>query len=432
MRLSWDYFHDFTLHEDEFASAMDHDHDHFLKILVYDGKSFIPEFILRPRTSGFLTTHWEASFSRIGRTSDKRLASWFDGGEFLSPVVEDGYSSRFDQRRVVAHFGWVYGAEIFLPRDKIGVHSPYKALYEQRRLLEARAQAISDCLRPTPSSHLSACSGASRGQIVVKDQSDEDRHLNNINAFLEQGGRAWVLDKHMTQETVYKDFDDSFLTPDWRCYVLVSPEGQLLRVLKVEHHAFHLQKVDTFALLVAIAGLWIEGLVIEFIAVNLFRLGVLAARGARIRGLKLSRIKVLTEEELSMAWGGGTARPLTDNQVDRAIELLRNGHDVHVESIGQMRQIQGELGQLGVRSESSSTIIPQRPAVSTVGKKEVKELPGSFRDGRGTYRVDPPHADPPDAPGTRPYHAHNEYPHINITLPDGKTLSIVVTGSRSF
>jgi hypothetical protein len=152
---------------------------------------------------------------------------------------------------------------------------------------------------------------------------------------------------------------------------------------------------------------------------------------------EVAKIRVLTEEELSMVWGRGpTARPLTDNQVERAIKLLRDGHDVRIESIGQMHQIQGQLGKLGVRPEGSSAIIPQRPPVSRVGKDglvvkeggvEVKEIPGSYRDGQGTYRVDDAHA-----PGTLPYHPHNEYPHINITLPNGKTLSIVVTGSKSF
>jgi hypothetical protein len=144
---------------------------------------------------------------------------------------------------------------------------------------------------------------------------------------------------------------------------------------------------------------------------------------------EVAKIRVLTEEELSMVWGGGTAKPLTDNQVDRAIKLLRDGQNVHVESIGQMHQIQAELGQLGVRSESSSTIIPQRRASSAVGKnKEVtKEVEGSFQDGRGTYRVDPP-----GAPGKVPYNPHNEYTHINITLPNGKTLDVIVTGSKSF
>jgi hypothetical protein len=150
----------------------------------------------------------------------------------------------------------------------------------------------------------------------------------------------------------------------------------------------------------------------------------LLARGATSA---LAKMRVLGEEELSMIWGGGAARPLTPNQVDRAIELLRHGEDIHVESILQMRQIQGEMGQLGVRAESSSGIIPQRPAVSKVGTEVKAELSGSFKDGPGTYRVDPAHE-----PGRVPYHPHNEYPHINITLRNGKTLEVIVTGSKSF
>jgi hypothetical protein len=150
----------------------------------------------------------------------------------------------------------------------------------------------------------------------------------------------------------------------------------------------------------------------------------LLARGATNA---LAKFRVLTEEELSVVWGGSAARPLTPNQVEKAVELLRNGTDVHVESLAQMRQIQTKLGQLGVRSESSSAIIPQRPAVSTIGKEVKAELPGSFKDGPGTYRVDGPHG-----PGTVPYHPHNEYPHINITLRNGKTLEVIVTGSKSF
>jgi len=144
-------------------------------------------------------------------------------------------------------------------------------------------------------------------------------------------------------------------------------------------------------------------------------------RGARAEAAKVT---TLTEDELSKVWGAGTTRPLTGNQVDRAIELLRNGHDVHVESLGQMRQIQAELGQLGVRSESSSAIIPQRPLVNEAGQTELEK---SYVDGRGTFRVDDAHA-----PGSVPYNLHDEFPHINITLRNGKTLAIIVTGKKSF
>jgi hypothetical protein len=46
---------------------------------------------------------------------------------------------------------------------------------------------------------------------------------------------------------------------------------------------------------------------------------------------------------------------------------------------------------------------------------------------RGTYRSDPPHG-----PGKLPYNAHNEYQHLNITLRDGKTLAVLVTGAKNF
>jgi hypothetical protein len=147
----------------------------------------------------------------------------------------------------------------------------------------------------------------------------------------------------------------------------------------------------------------------------------LAARGACMEARALAGA---TEEELAMSVGGGPTRLLTPGQVDRAIELLRDGKDVHVESLGQMRQIQGELGQLGVRSESTSTKIPQRSQVNAAGQEE---LPGSFQDSRGTYRSDPAHG-----PGNVPYNAHNEFEHLNITLRDGKTLAVIVTKARNF
>jgi hypothetical protein len=119
---------------------------------------------------------------------------------------------------------------------------------------------------------------------------------------------------------------------------------------------------------------------------------------------------------------------LTENQVQKAIALLRNGSDVHVESMAQMRQIRSKLGRyLGVRSESTSEFIPQRMATSKTASGEVAELKGSWKDGPGTYRVDPGHG-----PGKIPYHPHNDYPHINIKMPDGKKLEVIFTGSKSF
>ena len=63
---------------------------------------------------------------------------------------------------------------------------------------------------------------------------------------------------------------------------------------------------------------------------------------------------------------GGEGRPssgrlLTQTEVERAIRSLCEGNNVRVETLNQMRQIQAELGQLGV-PRGSLRIIPQRPS----------------------------------------------------------------------
>ena len=68
--------------------------------------------------------------------------------------------------------------------------------------------------------------------------------------------------------------------------------------------------------------------------------------------------------------------------------------------------------------------MPQRAQVNEAGQEE---LPGAFQDSRGTYRRDPAHE-----PGKVPHNAHNEYEHLNITLRDGKTLAVLVTGAKNF
>jgi hypothetical protein len=234
-------------------------------------------------------------------------------------------------------------------------------------------------------------------------------------------------------------FEDYCPGRQLRFLVLTDPFGKVVAVLGTESgDALKPPDIDPLMLIslaqigVAIGAAVGRFLVLEAIdgaaiVAATFRqamLGVekkLVARGA---SLEANGIRSLTEEELAMSVGGGASRPLTSGQLDRAIEILRDGKDVHVESLGQMRQIQGELGQLGVRSESASTKIPQRAQVNAAGQEE---LPASFQDSRGTYRSDPAHG-----PGDTPYNAHNEYEHLNITLRNGKTLAVLVTGARNF
>jgi hypothetical protein len=109
----------------------------------------------------------------------------------------------------------------------------------------------------------------------------------------------------------------------------------------------------------------------------------------------------------------GSESKLTPGQVAKAIKSLREGRNVRVKTLQQMSQIQAELGQLGVLPESTSRMIPQRPAGSG-------DLDGSHLDGRGTFRVEGPHGERSGNP------AHSEQTHINIQTLDGDKLDIVV------
>jgi predicted phage tail protein len=114
--------------------------------------------------------------------------------------------------------------------------------------------------------------------------------------------------------------------------------------------------------------------------------------------------------------GSGPRGPrlLTKPHVDAAIRRLREGRSITVASVEQMRQIQSELGQLGLRPQSSSGIIPLRTEGVGVG---------TGISGRGEFRVDMAHE------GATSGHA--AYPHINITLLDGTTVEVTVTGKLS-
>ena len=307
-----------------------------------------------------------------------------------------------------------------------------------------------------------------------RKESEEQRHQNNFNFFLAAGGTA-LVGRAIAVDLWDSERDEMYGIEGYRCLALVGPDGHLQGVLGVEkihyHHESRNERDLRLVLEVVDIALTIWTVIdIVTIPVVLFRLGRMAAKEVMIWALEvnvnreakaalkaaeqeakrlaeaaareaaeaaskkgLRGLETIPKEELAKAWGAGPRpRPLTDSQLERAIELLRNGQDVHVESLEQMRQIQGELGQLGVRSESSSTIIPQRPKFNKAG---VSEMDGSYLDGPGTYRSDPPHKLDkvlPDGSEKIPHSSHNEYPHINITLPNGKKLAVIVTGSKSF
>jgi hypothetical protein len=139
--------------------------------------------------------------------------------------------------------------------------------------------------------------------------------------------------------------------------------------------------------------------------------------------------------EFEASIGGGAARPLTRYEVDAAIRRLREGQSIAVQDFRQMRQIQAELGQLGVSSQSSSVKMPLRATETTSppespygtstswtpGTEDARS--GTGLSGRGDFRMDPKHLDAQSG--------HAAFDHINITLPNGKKVEVIVTGILS-
>lgn len=193
---------------------------------------------------------------------------------------------------------------------------------------------------------------------------------------------------------------------------------------------FHLiARVD--GLVLAVMGADITGVEpTEFWLLDVLQVGNLLARFGIAAGRKIIRSLISTSSKNAIAHSldgptagiakafltGRNIPPLTREQVEKAIRSLRQGRNVRVRNLKQMRQIQSELGQLGVRPENTSRLIPQRPP-------KQGDIAGSHLDGRGTFRVDPPHGK-----GNSPKNpAHEDAVHINIKLPSGVKVDIAIT-----
>jgi hypothetical protein len=444
------------------------------QVFIYRGEKLIPDTVYI-HSDAFSVTKWESFYSDMFALQSPRF--YYDAS--FAPVVDDSW-------RVVGHVGWADGFDICVPGDTVQKGSKFWSILRQRRLGEERQQLLDDadrldrgrlpnfpfhttptssppvrkldnCVPPAPTTKWKPTIWEEARSGPLKEKTIEEAYLNDLNYFVKGGGKALVGTYTYMEIERVNHLEHSWFSPyldakipgssRYRFQVLVSPDGYLQAVLgieKVRPKTLWDKKISDILDGIDIA---MTVLMIIDIPVVLFRLGALVAEKAAIRAvevvidreakaaldLTMREMQTIPKEELAKAWGAGPRpRPLTDSQLERAIELLRNGQDVHVESLEQMRQIQGELGQLGVRSESSSSIIPQRPAVNKAG---VSEMEGSYVDGPGTYRSDPPHKLDkvvPDGPKKMPYSSHSEYPHINITLRNGKTLAVIVTGSKSF
>jgi hypothetical protein len=309
-----------------------------------DKNKLIPETVhVQPET--VIATKWESLYSVLFGTGTERHYDFpvNDGpvAPSFSPVIDDG-----DQ--VVGHVGWVDGYEICVPVDTIRDDCQFAKILEARRLGpwglpnmvefgRSDRGPFLDPFHPAPSPRLDAIR---YGRPV--DPSEESRRQNNINFFVAGGGKV-VIGREFASELLAgfeyeslldqrppKDNDEDFwdlINPrdfswksDYRFLVLVSPDGALQVVLKVEPVS-HEPPSKFFRIAVAVVEIALfVWMVIDIVTIPIVLAemgGAWAARAASMRAAKL-RLNDMAAEALKAA--ELEAKRLAEAEVQKAAE----------------------------------------------------------------------------------------------------------------
>jgi hypothetical protein len=291
---------------------------------VFRGGKLIPDTVYIHRDP-FDVTRWESHYSDV--FAEEGHPKFYYEASF-APVVDDHW-------RVVGHVGWADGCDICVPSDTVQKGSKFWDILRKRRLDEARQQLLAEADRwdrgpfpnspfPRPTSSLPAApkdgkrwrgpenclprhptmsfdtiwDEARRGPL--KDKSIEETYLNDLNYFVQGGGKALVgFHEYLAERTAGRE-DSSYGryldlkiygSSGYRFQVLVSPDGYLQAVLGIEkvHPKTRGDKIISDILEgidVAMTVLMIIDIVT--IPVVLFRLGALVARKVAIRALAVT------------------------------------------------------------------------------------------------------------------------------------------------
>jgi hypothetical protein len=281
-----------------------------------------PEPVHPTDKSRFTATEWETKFSNlfvepgagedIAHSYEKHTMSGF------VPVVSETYE-------VLAHIGWVRGDRVYVPLNTVGQKHP-EPNPEQK--LIALWKRYADTQPPAPARTRSPARGAVisgvppgmgdvlsiLGRFTEEDRArlnmymavldrkrpkPHDRHEDPqavrravagteqeaVNLWVKLGGIAVVGRTAIINETT--NWDPCF-TDDDVCLVLVTPDGSLNCILKVEpaSYAGAMEIIIDIALL--LAEWFIPELIILKVGVPLFRAARLVAKVARIRVLKVT------------------------------------------------------------------------------------------------------------------------------------------------
>jgi hypothetical protein len=247
---------------------------------------------LRP----FSITKWESIYSTVfgsGTHPNDWVCPSCDPGlaPSFTPVIDESY-------RVVGHLGWISGTEICVPKGTVAWDSPVAHIFEERRLGEDRQRTLWRYDHPIQhfSMPLQPARDAWEPSFIaslrkgpLKDASEEQRHLNNINYFLAGGGTALVGRDYVHDKMASQNFEP-FLPGDYRCMALVNPDGNLQGVLSVEkiHHESRQDRGLRIIFEVIDIALTIWMIIdIATISVVLIRLGARLAGHIEIKALEM-------------------------------------------------------------------------------------------------------------------------------------------------
>ncbi len=242
----------------------------------------------------FTVTKWESIYSTVfgsGTHSNDWVCPSCDPGlaPSFTPVIDESY-------RVVGHLGWIPGTEICVPKNTVAWDS-VAHIFEERRLGEDRQRLLSlhdrDPLPPFPARHWAPEPDTKLWASIrsggLKDESEEQRHQNNINYFLAGGGEALVGRDYVHDQMASQNFEP-LLHGGYRCLALVRPDGYIQSVLRIEGIPYESRQAKGLRIIFEVIDIALTiWMIIDIftISVVLFRAGVAVAEKVAIRAVKV-------------------------------------------------------------------------------------------------------------------------------------------------
>jgi hypothetical protein len=219
---------------------LDPDKYKFTQVFRFFHDTLTPDSVL-VQTRPFSPTKWESLYSSLFGTGVRGdVVPWFDGKDLeveasFTPIIDESY-------RVIGHLGWIDIGQICMRNitDERGTGTAFHL--EKARLAQERQQILWRYDHPNEAFRFPGQRARDSWEpdfirylrkSPLKDGSEEQRHLKNLNFFLKAGGKALVgreVAKALLESERYALYEYT----GYRCFALVSPDGHLQAVLGVE------------------------------------------------------------------------------------------------------------------------------------------------------------------------------------------------------